>query len=131
MIKPAKRTLFEKNSFPIKLFYKIGEASRITKLEPYVLRYWETEFPFLKPKKGNSGQRLYQKKDIEIILEIKRLLYNEKFTIEGVRRKLTKSYLRVSKEPPVQETLNSNRKSLEMVKSRLRDILRTLNQGGA
>jgi DNA-binding transcriptional MerR regulator len=78
-----------------KLFYKIGEVSRITKLEPYVLRYWEKEFQFLTPRKGSSGQRVYQKKDIEIILEIRRLLYNERFTIEGVRKKLFKNFASV------------------------------------
>ncbi|MBF0472395.1 MAG: MerR family transcriptional regulator [Nitrospirae bacterium] len=76
-----------------KLFYKIGEVSRITQLEPYVLRYWEKEFQFLAPRKGASGQRVYQKKDIEIILEIRRLLYNERFTIEGVRKKLFRNYI--------------------------------------
>jgi DNA-binding transcriptional MerR regulator len=76
-----------------KLFFKIGEVSRIAQLEPYVLRYWEKEFQFLAPRKGASGQRVYQKKDIEIILEIRRLLYNERFTIEGVRKKLFRNYI--------------------------------------
>lgn len=72
---------------PDKLFYRIGEVSRITGVEPYVLRYWETEFPFLRPRKSNSGHRIYTKRDIELVLEIKRLLYEEKYTIEGVRKK--------------------------------------------
>ncbi|OGW39288.1 MAG: MerR family transcriptional regulator [Nitrospirae bacterium GWD2_57_9] len=73
---------------PSKLFYRIGEVSRITGLEPYVLRYWETEFPQIKPDKGNSKQRLYKKKDLDTILEIKNLLYKEGFTISGARKKL-------------------------------------------
>lgn len=73
--------------FPEKLFYKIGEASKIVGVESYVLRYWETEFPFLKPRKSRSGQRVYTKADIDLILQIKKLLYEEKYTIDGVRRK--------------------------------------------
>lgn len=73
--------------FPDKLFYKIGEVSNIVKLESYVLRYWETEFPFLSPRKSKSGQRLYTKRDIDLILHIKQLLYEDGYTIEGVRRK--------------------------------------------
>ncbi len=73
---------------PSKLFYRIGEVSRLTGLEPYVLRYWETEFPQIKPDKGKSKQRLYSKKDLETILQIKQLLYKEGYTIAGARRKL-------------------------------------------
>lgn len=73
---------------PDKLFYKIGEVSRITAVEPYVLRYWESEFPFLRPRKSKSGQRVYVKKDLETILQIKSLLYDERYTIEGVRKRL-------------------------------------------
>ena len=75
--------------FPEKLFYKIGEVSRIVGVESYVLRYWETEFPFLSPRKSKSGQRVYTKKDVDLILQIKKLLYEDKYTIDGVRRKLT------------------------------------------
>jgi len=73
---------------PSKLFYRIGEVSRLTGLEPYVLRYWETEFPQIKPEKGKSTQRLYKKKDLENILQIKQLLYKEGYTIAGARKKL-------------------------------------------
>jgi len=73
---------------PSKLFYRIGEVSRITGLEPYVLRYWETEFPHLKPEKRKSGQRLYTKKDLDNILQVKQLLYKSGYTISGAKRKL-------------------------------------------
>jgi DNA-binding transcriptional MerR regulator len=73
---------------PSKLFYRIGEVSRLTGLEPYVLRYWETEFPQLNPDKGRSGQRLYKKKDIDNILHIKQLLYKDGYTIAGARKRL-------------------------------------------
>lgn len=73
---------------PNKLFYRIGEVSRLTGLEPYVLRYWETEFPQLKPEKGRSKQRIYKKEDIDRILHIKQMLYSEGYTIAGARKKL-------------------------------------------
>lgn len=73
---------------PDKLFYKIGEVSRITGLAPYVLRYWETEFPQIRPRKGIGGQRVYRSEDVAAILEIRRMLHAEGYTIEGARRKL-------------------------------------------
>ena len=73
---------------PSKLFYRIGEVSRLTGLEPYVLRYWETEFPQIKPDKGRSKQRLYKKKDVDSIIQIKQMLYKDGYTIAGARKKL-------------------------------------------
>ena len=74
-------------SIPDKTYYKIGEVAQIAELKTSVLRFWETEFPFLCPEKSSSGQRLYTKKDIELVNQIKDLLYKEKYTIEGVRKK--------------------------------------------
>jgi len=71
-----------------KEFYRIGEVSRLTSLKPFVLRYWETEFPMLEPVKGPNGHRLYRPEDVELVLRIKRLLYDEGFTIAGARRHL-------------------------------------------
>jgi DNA-binding transcriptional MerR regulator len=73
---------------PDKLYFKIGEASSIVGVKPYVLRYWESEFDLLKPGKAPSRHRLYKKRDVELLLEIKKLLYAEGFTIEGARKKL-------------------------------------------
>lgn len=73
---------------PDKLYFRIGDVAQLCNLEAYVLRYWETEFPQLKPNKGGTGQRLYRKRDVEMVLEIKRLLYGEGFTIAGARRML-------------------------------------------
>lgn len=70
---------------PNKLYFRIGDVSRLTGIKPYVLRYWETEFPMLNPKKSGTNQRLYRRKDVEIVLEIKHLLYEKRFTIEGAR----------------------------------------------
>jgi DNA-binding transcriptional MerR regulator len=69
-------------------FYRIGEVSRLTNLKPFVLRYWETEFPMLEPVKSASGHRLYRQDDVEMVLRIKRLLYDEGYTIAGARRHL-------------------------------------------
>ena len=73
---------------PKKLFYKIGEVCSLTDTQPYVLRFWESEFPQLAPKKTRTGQRVYRPRDIEMVLEIKKLLYEEGFTIAGARKKL-------------------------------------------
>ena len=73
---------------PNKLFFKIGEVCEITDTQPYVLRYWESEFPALAPAKNSSGQRIYRRRDIETVLRIKELLYQEGFTIAGAKKRL-------------------------------------------
>lgn len=73
---------------PDKKYFRIGEVARLTSIKASVLRFWETEFKELRPPKSRTGQRLYTRQDIELLLEIKRLLYEEKLTIEGARRKL-------------------------------------------
>src|SRR5208337_4286955 len=76
---------------PDKLYFRIGEVSKLTHTKPYVLRFWETEFPTLKPTKSKSGHRLYRRQDVELVLEIKRLLYGKGFTISGARKHLAKN----------------------------------------
>jgi len=100
----------------MKLFYKIGEVSRITGVEPYVLRYWETEFPVLSPRKNRGGQRIYQQKDIELILQIKRMLYEEGFTISGARKKLQ------------EEIKNKESGKIKKVVKELEEVLHILNR---
>src|ERR1700709_2804402 len=73
---------------PNKLYFRIGEVAKLAGIKPYVLRFWESEFPGLGPKKSGTGHRLYRRKDVELVLEIKRLLYEKRFTIEGARRSL-------------------------------------------
>ena|SRR5258708_18331347 len=73
---------------PDKLYFRIGEVARLAGIKPYVLRFWESEFPTLGPKKSGTGHRLYRRKDVELVLEIKRLLYEKRFTIEGARKTL-------------------------------------------
>lgn len=75
---------------PDKLYFRIGEVCRLTRLKPSVLRFWETEFPMLKPVKSGAGQRLYRRADIELIQEIQRFLYSEKLTIAGTRKRLSR-----------------------------------------
>ena len=74
---------------PDKLYFKIGEVSALLDVQPYVLRYWETEFDVLKPNKAPSRHRLYRREDVELLLDIKRLLYVEGYTIEGARKRLS------------------------------------------
>ena len=73
---------------PEKLYFRIGEVSQLTHTKPYVLRYWETEFPTLRPAKSPTGHRLYRRRDVEMVLEIRQLLYRQGFTIDGARKKL-------------------------------------------
>jgi len=91
----------EPEGIPDKQYFKIGEVSALTHLESYVLRYWETEFKMIRPVRFGSNQRMYRRKDVEIILEIKKLLYEEGFTIAGARKKL----LQNSKEAKEKKTL--------------------------
>ncbi|MCA9774385.1 MAG: MerR family transcriptional regulator, partial [Myxococcales bacterium] len=87
------------NRIPDKLYFRIGEVSDITGVQPHVLRYWESEFDLVAPQKSKSNQRLYRRKDVELILEIKRLLYDEKFTIAGARLRLGQRPGREVKRP--------------------------------
>ncbi len=103
-----------------KLFYKIGEISRIAGIEPHVLRYWESEFSFLKPRKNKTGQRTYTRKDLELVLQIKNLLYREKYTIAGVKKKFGSKTLKKS---------SVSMETIQGVKKRLKEILGTLNRG--
>ena len=83
-----KPALVSPADIPNKLYFKIGEVARLTGVKPYVLRYWETEFTGLGPKKSGTNQRQYRRKDVELVLEIKRLLYEKRFTVEGARKHL-------------------------------------------
>ena len=110
-----------------KLYYSIGEVSELTKLKSYVLRYWETEFSQLKPPKNRAGNRTYRQKDIDIILDIKDLLYNKKFTIEGARTMIK------SKDPdstigiPVGGLNEKQKLVLNKIKDELKSILSIIN----
>lgn len=101
-----------------KKYFRIGEISRLVGVEPYVLRYWENEFPQIKPSRADSNQRTYQRKDVELILEIKSLLYDERMTIEGAKRRLK----RKKKDPASEE-----KDVLSEIKKELREIIGLLS----
>jgi DNA-binding transcriptional MerR regulator len=85
---PSPKRAAELPAIPDRLYFKIGDVARICKVEAYVLRFWESQFPQLKPNKSGTGQRLYRKRDVEIALEIKRLVYGEGYTLSGARHAL-------------------------------------------
>ena len=103
---------------PDKLYFRIGEVSKLLNVEPYVVRFWETEFPGLAPKKSATGQRLFRRKDVELLLRIKHLLYEKKFTIEGARQALVKA----PKETAVQQKLFGS-DPLPAIREELRALL--------
>ena len=84
-------------SIPEKLFFKIGEVCDITEIQAHVLRYWESEFPMLAPQKNRAGQRTYRKRDVEMVLRIKELLYEDQYTIAGAKKRLTNEIRGASK----------------------------------
>jgi len=122
---------------PNKLFFKIGEVCEITDTQPYVLRYWESEFPALAPAKNSSGQRIYRRKDIETVLRIKQLLYDEGFTIAGAKKRLESE---ASGKGPTEDPASTQptaaaptdertRTVLLEVKDQLREILTLMDKG--
>lgn len=102
---------------PEKAYFRIGEVSKILNVETYVIRYWETEFRTVKPIRTRTSQRLYKKKDVQELLKIKNLLYSDKFTINGAKKRL--SEMRGNFEP---ENLNSAKEKLILVKQELQQI---------
>lgn len=110
-----------------KIFYKIGEVAEVAGVKTSVLRFWESEFTFLKPVKSSSGQRLYSKNEVDLILQVKHLLYDEKFTIEGVKKRITTKGKVINREdlidsmpaPDCSELLKTVRTELK----KLRDLL--------
>lgn len=112
---------------PDKLYFKIGEVADLLGVEPYVLRYWETEFTQLTPKKSGTGHRLYRRKDVELLLRIKQLLYEKRYTIEGARQALQgtgkQGKVRASKTAQ-QELFTDDR--LPQIRRELAEILQLL-----
>lgn len=135
---------------PEKLFFRIGEVCDLIKVQPHVLRYWETEFPMLAPQKNRAGQRVYRRKDVEMVLRIRDLLYEEKFTIAGAKKRLLDESrggsprVKLAEEapaeknehspattvvtsPPDQSTSPQTRVVLRVIKRDLEDLLTRLN----
>jgi DNA-binding transcriptional MerR regulator len=109
----------EKPDIPDKLFFKIGEVCEIVGVEPYVLRFWETEFPNLAPQKSKSGHRVYRRQDVELVFMIKELLYERGFTIAGARKQLSRGRTRNPEE---------RQSVLRQIRDELREILTLLRR---
>jgi DNA-binding transcriptional MerR regulator len=119
---------------PDKLYFRIGEVSRLAGIKPYVLRFWETEFSSLGPKKSGKGHRLYRRKDVELVLEIKRLLYDKRYTIEGARKYLDSRSREVSSKSssskdtrPQPALFGDPGPALDAIRKELTEILRLLS----
>jgi DNA-binding transcriptional MerR regulator len=110
-------------AIPDKLYYRIGEVEAITEVPAYVLRYWESEFKLLRPKKNPAGQRLYRRRDVELVLRIKSLLYEERLTLEGAKKRLL-----AESRGGAQLDLGLRGALLEEALRRVRDRLRTLRE---
>jgi DNA-binding transcriptional MerR regulator len=125
-----------KPEIPDKLYFRIGDVSRLAGVKAYVLRYWESEFPAIAPKKSGTGQRLYRRKDVELILEIKHLLYEKRFTIEGARKaienrvKPVPAAKRAKAAGPMQQAnlFGAPAPDLSAIRRELEEILRLLKK---
>jgi DNA-binding transcriptional MerR regulator len=111
----------DRPAIPDKLYYRIGEVEGITAIPAYVLRYWESEFKLLRPKKNPAGQRLYRKRDLDLVLRIKSLLYDERLTLEGAKKRL-----QAESRGAGQLDLGVRGQALEAALRRARDQLRAL-----
>ena len=111
---------------PNKLFFRIGEVSQLVGVEAYVLRYWESEFKALAPKKSSTGQRMFRRKDVELLLRIKELLYDRKFTIEGARKALQEVPVVKKTTPVKQAQLFAPADPLPDIRKELAEILKLL-----
>jgi DNA-binding transcriptional MerR regulator len=117
--RPALAAVELPTEVPDRLYFRIGEVSSLTGVPPYVLRYWESEFPVLQPRKSGGGQRLYRKRDVAMVLEIKKLLYQERYTVAGARRRLTEREERARRQEA--------RAALQRLRSGLESIVKQLS----
>jgi len=112
---------------PDKLYFRIGEVARLCRLPAYVLRFWETEFPQLKPGKSNTGQRMYRRRDVETVVYIKKLLYEDGFTIAGARQFLRTETRPGKTQDPLPFGRHPSRDGLRQVRQGLKEILGMLS----
>jgi DNA-binding transcriptional MerR regulator len=111
--------------FATKPFLKIGEVAKLIGVKPHVLRYWESEFPSLRPRKNPSGQRIYAKADIEAIVKIKNLLYNQRYTISGAKKMLARHEQEILPSYPIENSFAQEVKSL---KRYIQELLKVLQR---
>jgi DNA-binding transcriptional MerR regulator len=116
----------QNQKIPNKLFFKIGEVCEITDTQPYVLRYWESEFPMLAPAKNSSGQRIYRRRDIETVFRIKQLLYEEGFTIAGAKKRIEAEI--AGRGPSPQASAPTPAASAKREEDRLRGALKEIRE---
>jgi DNA-binding transcriptional MerR regulator len=114
---------------PVQEFFSIGEVCELTDLKPHVLRYWESQFRFLNPAKNRSGNRVYQRREVELILLVKHLLYTEKYTIEGARQKVDEQRKGGGLKTVARAALTLQ--TLEALETDLKEVLRALAPDGA
>jgi len=134
--KKSRRTAAAKKAeivIPDKLYFKIGEVAELVGVKPYVLRYWETEFPEIAPGKSKTNQRLYKRKEVERILDVRRLLYHEKFTINGARKRLKEVDKGVKEEEKTQQATlftatSEDKEFLKKIKKELVSLLEALKE---
>jgi len=130
---PTEDKTPEPRPYPKKLFYRIQEVSKITGLKPYVLRYWETQFPSLTPEKDKSDQRRYRQPDIELVLRIQDLLHRQKYTIAGARQLIQSErsgggrMTRPAPQPAAPQPQATRQTQLRQIRAELCDILKQLN----
>ena len=115
------------STIPDKPFFKIGEAARLCAVKPYVLRYWETEFHSIRPQKTRSQQRLYRRKDVELLLAIRDLLYGQRFTIQGARARLRELGHEEGPPPPVPPP-EIDVETMRKMKQGLLDLIRLVEE---
>lgn len=130
-MRPLQSPAVEKKKYriPDKLYFKIGEVSEITGVKPYVLRYWESEFKMVSPSKSRSHQRLYRKADVEMILKIKSLLYEDRFTINGARKKIKElGYAKPSSQSELQFEKKDDNFLIQEVIQELKEIQKLLRE---
>lgn len=111
----SRKRIVDSPNIPDRLYFKIGDVARICAVEPYVLRFWETQFPQLKPNKSGTGQRLYRRREVELALEIKRLVHQEGYTLSGARQALDVGHGRPERQPAVADDSNQPGKRLDTV----------------
>ncbi len=124
--KAASKAKSAEIEIPERLYFRIGEVARLCRLPAYVLRFWETEFPQLKPVKSSTGQRMYRRKDVESVVRIKQLLYNEGYTIAGARQFLRAETKQDKKQAPLPFPVQSAA-NLKPIRQGLREILTMLS----
>jgi DNA-binding transcriptional MerR regulator len=119
----SQKRAFETPTIPDRLYFKIGDVARICGLETYVLRFWESQFPQLKPNKSGTGQRLYRRREVELVLEIKRLVHAEGYTLSGARQALDQLHRRVESKDSKQDGQQNPPSRLPTVADRRSDAV--------